>query len=30
VLPEELLAQFSDGTYDYESDEGWTMGEGGY
>ena len=30
VLPTELLAQFGDGSYDYDTDEGWTMGEGGY
>ncbi len=29
VLPEELLDQFGDGSYDYDSDEGWSMGEGG-
>ncbi|MBA3620741.1 MAG: DNA-directed RNA polymerase subunit beta', partial [Euzebyales bacterium] len=29
VLPDELLEQFSDGSYGYDADEGWTMGEGG-
>ncbi|MGH3665887.1 MAG: DNA-directed RNA polymerase subunit beta', partial [Egibacteraceae bacterium] len=29
ILPDELLQQFSDGGYGYETDEGWTMGEGG-
>jgi DNA-directed RNA polymerase subunit beta' len=31
MLPDELLEQFADGTYDgYDTDEGWSMGEGGY
>jgi DNA-directed RNA polymerase subunit beta' len=29
ILTEDLLSQFGDG-YGYETDEGWTMGEGGY
>jgi DNA-directed RNA polymerase subunit beta' len=31
ILPDDLLEQFADGSYDgYESDDGWTMGEGSY
>ncbi|MPZ73219.1 MAG: hypothetical protein GEU74_08305, partial [Nitriliruptorales bacterium] len=31
MLPDDLLEQFADGTYEgYDTDEGWSMGEGGY